>query len=240
MGQEKKQLWNIEEVSAMNGMLYKQQTINSASIGTATIIYHDARYFLVTAAHVSKDMDDSAYIVLREQGDIPLKIKLNELAKSGAVHWKTHPEADIALMEIFTPTSGSKHDRIVNNAFPINQIFNGTELPAREIDLNFFGFPIIDLDAKHFSVLSFTGKISSGLITQKRGDNKQNSTFFYLNVPSIQGCSGSGVYYSISKSFYQGGDKTILLGIMHGTFSDNTGGKLAAVTPTYYLFDLLK
>lgn len=35
-------------------------------------------------------------------------------------------------------------------------------------------------------------------------------------------------------------DKTRCYGIMHGTISDDTGGKLAAVTPAYYLSDLIK
>jgi hypothetical protein len=35
------------------------------------------------------------------------------------------------------------------------------------------------------------------------------------------------------------GDGTILYGLMHGTISDETGGKLAAVTPSFYLIELL-
>ena len=35
------------------------------------------------------------------------------------------------------------------------------------------------------------------------------------------------------------GNGTMVYGILHGTISDQTGGKLAAVTPSYYLFDLI-
>ena len=33
--------------------------------------------------------------------------------------------------------------------------------------------------------------------------------------------------------------KTICHGIMHGTMSDNTDGKIAMVTPSFYLKDLI-
>jgi hypothetical protein len=59
-------------------------------------------------------------------------------------------------------------------------------------------------------------------------------------VPSIEGCSGSGVYFSVKKAFYMGAKTTLMIGIVHGTQGDSTGGKLAAVTPSYYIFDLFK
>jgi len=34
--------------------------------------------------------------------------------------------------------------------------------------------------------------------------------------------------------------KTLLTGIVHGTYGDNIGGKLAAITPSFYIKDLLK
>ena len=36
------------------------------------------------------------------------------------------------------------------------------------------------------------------------------------------------------------GSGTKLHGFIHGTISDETGGKLAAITPAYYLTDILK
>ena len=39
---------------------------------------------------------------------------------------------------------------------------------------------------------------------------------------------------------YFGGNVTILIGVVHGTATDNTGGKLATITPSYYVWDLLK
>lgn len=238
--QDAKTLWNETEIGDISSLLYRQLNDSVASTGTATIIYNENRYFLLTAAHVAKEMDDLSLIIFHTQNDKPLKKSLKELSLAGKVEWKKHIEADIAILELKLPTDITLKERFETLSFPINQIYNGKDLPSRSADISFVGFPVIDLDLIHFSALFFNANICSGLITQKRGDNKKNSTFFYLNTPSIQGCSGSGVYFSVKKDVYFGGDKTILIGVMHGTYSDNTGGKIAAITPSYYIFDLLK
>ncbi len=33
--------------------------------------------------------------------------------------------------------------------------------------------------------------------------------------------------------------KTLMIGVVHGTASDDTGGKMAAITPSFYIWDLL-
>lgn len=96
------------------------------------------------------------------------------------------------------------------------------------------------MEMEHFSPLIFTGYLSSGLITQQRADTKTKCNLFYLNVPSIEGCSGSGVYFSVKKAIYMAGKATLMIGIVHGTQSDSTGGKLAVITPSYYILDLFK
>ena len=106
--------------------------------------------------------------------------------------------------------------------------------------MTFLGYPVIDLEMEHFSALIFTGYRTSGLITQKRSDKKTKCNFYFLNIPSIQGCSGSGVYLSVKKGFFYNVHKTVMIGIVHGTQSDNTGGKMAAITPSYYVFELIK
>ena len=74
--------------------------------------------------------------------------------------------------------------------------------------------------------------ILKGLIQISRPDT---------STTSIQGCSGSGLYFSVKKqTMYYGGDKTIMIGVVHGTKSDDTGGKLALITPSYYIAELFK
>jgi hypothetical protein len=56
----------------------------------------------------------------------------------------------------------------------------------------------------------------------------------------MQGYSGADVYASVRKAEFYNLGKTLLLGIVHGTANDNIGGKLAAITPSYYVWYLLK
>lgn len=66
--------------------------------------------------------------------------------------------------------------------------------------------------------------------------------FLCLESPSVGGYSGGPIFdlgYQIVGAMTTTKDKTRLYGIMHGTISDNTGGKIAAVTPIIYLKDLI-
>jgi hypothetical protein len=239
--QNEKIQWNITEVADMSVLLSRKTSETENKMGTATIVNKDSQYYFITAEHVAKDMDKESVIVFHLANDKPLIVNLTEFTENSKISWINHKSADISILKIKLPRNIDLRERIVLHSFPVEQIYNGKQLPSRSADITYFGYPVIDLELEHFSALSFSSKISSGLITQKRADKNIKSNFFYLNKPSIQGCSGSGVYYSVSNdAMYVGGNKTILIGIMHGTKGDNTGGKLAVITPSYYIFDLLK
>jgi hypothetical protein len=207
--------------------------------GSATIVVKDNRYYLLTASHVAKELKDSSKVVFRLKGDKPSIHDLLPITKAKSMSWKHHPVADVALIEL-DPGNPSIKTIIEERAFPAQFIYSGKDLPKRDADLTFLGYPVVDMEMEHFSPLVFTAYLSSGLITQQRYDTKTKSNFFYLNVPSIEGCSGSGVFFSVKKAFYLAGKATLMIGIVHGTQGDSTGGKLAAVTPSYYVLDLLK
>jgi hypothetical protein len=71
----------------------------------------------------------------------------------------------------------------------------------------------------------------------------QNCSFFCLENPSVGGYSGGPVFdlgYSTNGVLEIKKDKTLCHGIMHGTMGDNTGGKIAMVTPAFYLKDIIE
>lgn len=237
--QVKDSLWTQDQLSNATVLLFQPVNDTTGNSGSGTIIYYNDRYFLLTASHVSSELRENAKIIFRLNGDKPGIYDLIRFVKNKFLDWHIHPVADMSMMELF-PFDSNLKKMFQDYAFPISQI-NGTKvLPTRDADLTFLGYPIIDLELEHFSPLIFTGYLSSGLITQRRYDTKTKCNFLYLNVPSIQGCSGSGVYFSVKKGMYFGGNVTYLIGIVHGTQGDNTGGKLAAITPSYYINDLLK
>lgn len=232
-------LFDIEYLSNSTVLLYQQKTPTQGSVGSATILKHEKKYFLLSAQHVTNELKDDSKVILRQKGDMPKIINLKSIVKNNELKWKNHPIADLSVIEIKT------NDKSLNNyferwGFPINQISVTKNLPSRDAQISYLGYPIIDLSIEHFSPLTFESKLSSGLLTQNRYDNNKPCNFFFLNNPSMQGCSGSGVYYSVKKTMFYGGDKTILIGVVHGTKGDNTGGKLAAITPSFYFFDFFK
>ncbi|MHC4686918.1 MAG: serine protease family protein [Planctomycetota bacterium] len=207
--------------------------------GSGTVVVKDDRYYILTASHVAKELKNGSKIIFRLKGDKPGIFDLTSITMGQSLNWKHHSVADIALIELDAKNEFIK-TILADYAYPAQLIHAGKDLPQRDADLTFLGYPVVDMEMEHFSPLIFTAYLSSGLITQKRYDTKTKCNFFYLNMPSIEGCSGSGVFFSVKKAFYMAGKTTLMIGIVHGTKGDSTGGKLAAITPSYYIFDLFE
>lgn len=232
--QNKDPIWDQDQVADATVLL-----IQGRGGASATIVVKDTSYYLLTASHVAKELKDSSKVVFRLKGDKPGIYDLLPLTKAKSMAWKHHPVADVAMLELDIGNAPIK-TIIQERAFPAEFVYSGKELPKRDVDLTFLGYPVVDMEMEHFSPLLFTAYLSSGLITQQRYDTGTKCNFFFLNVPGIEGCSGSGVFFSVKKAMFMAGKATLMIGIMHGTKGDNTGGKLAAVTPSYYAAELLK
>lgn len=114
---------------------------------------------------------------------------------------------------------------------------------SRDCELTSIGFPHGLGTSGMFSPLTYRSYASSGFITLNRFDIGTPCIFFLLENPSVGGYSGCPVFdlsYMVVGGMTVTKDKTRCYGIMHGTISDETGGKLAAVTPAYYLKDLIE
>jgi hypothetical protein len=80
------------------------------------------------------------------------------------------------------------------------------------------------------------------LITLLRADTKTACDFYTLENPSVGGYSGGPIFdlgYIIVGAMTTNTGPTVCHGIMHGTISDTTGGKIAAVTPCSYVKDIV-
>ena len=114
---------------------------------------------------------------------------------------------------------------------------------SRDYELTAIGFPNGLGISGSFSPLTFRSFASSGFVTLNRGDTNTPSEFFCLENPSVGGYSGCPVLdlgYFNNGAFTITKEKTWCHGIMHGTMIDNTGGKIALVTPAFYLNDLIQ
>ena len=210
---------------------------STEKVGTGIFISKNNKAYLVTAEHVAKETTLKSYIVYCDTSSNPTIRNLTILNPS--LNWKYHPVADICCLEI---DSSNNSDLLKERCFPYNHIETDINIVSRDDELTCVGFPNGYGVSGKFTPFTFRSYLSSNIIELLRADTKTPSEFLCLENPSVGGYSGGPIFdlgYQIVGAMTTTKDKTRLYGIMHGTISDNTGGKIAAVTPIYYLKDLI-
>ena len=153
--------------------------------------------------------------------------------------WKLHPIADMAVIEL---NILGNLDLFQDRCFPYDHINDSNTPASRDDELTVIGFPHgLGVQGK-FSPLTFRSYASSAFLTLPRADTQTPSDFFCLENPSVGGYSGGPVFdmgYEKMGCATATKEKTILHGIVHGTMSDDTGGKIALITPMFYIKDLI-
>lgn len=220
----------------------------SEEIGTGFLVEINDRVFLVTASHVAKLMSSKASLTLGVENDAARTIGVAELTSSAAEpNWIVHPVADVAVLPLrlvpaVTPVFAGR-------GLPPVVFVSRLEAPPRDRPLTVFGFPLglgavfVGPDRK-ISAISKESKAASGLITLPRFDTKKPTEFFVLDSPSVGGFSGGPVVI-LPAAFPQGAGiafsaATLVVGLVHGTASDQTGGKLALVVPSAFITQTLE
>ena len=193
--------------------------------------------WIVTASHVANDTDDSTEIIISTREG---KAETLPLILFGPLKWIHHSVADISVFQIhFT----SENESFMEGRFFPFDHFNLERIPvSRDYELTSIGFPHGLGTNGLFSPFTFRSYASSGFVTLQRADTKTDCIFFCLENPSVGGYSGCPVFdlgYSYNGVLSISKGQTVCHGIMHGTISDHTGGKIAMVTPAFYLNDLI-
>jgi hypothetical protein len=210
---------------------------NQDVVGTGIFVSKGQKAFLITATHVAASTNASSYIIYCDSSNNPITRNLSHL--NFGLSWKNHSTADLSVLEIEV---AKNLDLLDKRCFPFDHIEGKESFLSRDIEITCVGFPNGLGVSGRFSPFTFRSYISSGIITLNRADTKTPSDFFCLESPSIGGYSGGPVFdlgYQVTGAMTTTKDKTRLLGIMHGTISDNTGGKIAAVTPAKYILEII-
>ena len=202
---------------------------NSVIGGTGFFVKtEDDKTFLVTATHVARDTTINTDIWVRNLATgLPFAFKINQLNKM--VIWLYHPIADIAVLEV----EPNKKLDLSLYVLPISFFEKSfTSIPERESIVTMYGMPDVyaDLEFAPFTCDSYP---ASNLWVSYFDVTGNHFKCFMLDKPSTQGFSG-GPVISFSNP-----DNPICYGIIHGTRQDNTGGKLAIVVHSAYLFELI-
>jgi hypothetical protein len=210
--------------------------------GTGFLIMDGPLMFLVTAQHVASLMRPDSFATIRAPGDRPMTFTLDKLSGiTGQLRWVYHDTADVAVLTLHPPADV---DSLLTEHFLAKEIvFGKLEAPLRNRPLTTIGFPLgLGVEGR-FSPISRESKPASGLLNIPRFDTKQQSTFYLLDNPSIGGFSGAPIFqlpgtYS-SDAALTFSRNVACVGLIHGTISDDTGGKLAAAVPSVFIIETI-
>ena len=204
-------------------------------VGTGIFIEKNNVPYLLTASHVATSVNSQTVVVLSDDKGNPQSVDINVLL--GGSTFVHHSTADLAKAEIIVSSINKQF--LQNRSFPFTQIETNQVNISKDLQLTSIGFPLgLGATGSKFSPLTFRTFVSGPKITFPRFDNKIICDFIILEQPSIGGYSGGPLFdlgYIISGAMTSTMGPTKLHGIVHGTINDETGGKLAAITPTSYL-----
>lgn len=188
----------------------------------------DKKIYLVTASHVARDTTVGTDIWMRNNvNGYPLQVKINLLNKMAI--WLYHPIADIAILEVKEQADIDLSEYVLDIGLFEKDYSN---IPEREDSVTMYGLPDVYTDLK-FSPFTCDCKVASDLWVAHFDVTGSLFKCFMLDKPSTQGFSGGPV-------FFFDGEKAKCFGIIHGTRQDNTGGKLAIVVHSAYLYELIE
>jgi len=204
--------------------------------GTGFLVRDAEKLFLVTASHVARGMVYAVALTVGGPNGGPKTY--NIVAK---LNWRHHLREDVAIARL--EESSPLYGELLNNALDIKMILREEGAPAPELPLVVIGFPL-NLGVKNkFSPLRRETHAASGIIDLTRPDTGQDASFFMIQDPSIGGYSGAPVFatesYRFGNTLMPGLDLNGCVGLIHGTMSDETGGKLGAVTPASAIYELI-
>lgn len=208
-------------------------------LGTGIFIVKDeTKPYILTATHVARDCNSSTIVVISDASSNSRSLNLSLF--NPQLKWIHHLIADISVLPVKPDASISSH--LNGRFFPFDQLNTTVSPPSRDAYLTAVGFPQGLGATGKFSPFTFRSHASSSLITLLRSDTNTPSDFFTLENPSVGGYSGGPVFdlgYIIVGAMTTNTGPTICHGIIHGTISDNTGGKIAAITPCSYVKDII-
>lgn len=212
--------------------------------GSAFLVNDGNCPLLVTASHLAKSMTPSSLAILMGPKGEPVRLSLGQLTgKSASANWLHHDKADVAVLQL-SPSPGMRKKHLLNRFLPLDVIAGERKAPSRSIPLVVFGFPLgLGSSGKQFSPLTRQTHCASNIIMLRRADAPVEAECFLLEDPSVAGYSGGPVFdigiYQLG-GIQTTGSGTTLWGLVHGTSSDQTGGKLAVVVPGYSILEVIE
>ena len=219
--------------------------IIETTFGTGFLIKYNGRDYLVTAKHVAKGLLPTGEIIINLPNGKTTILNFQLLSEANVIkgaHWFHHPKADISIHPMGYPGVVDA-SALPENLFPKKDADIKLLTPAYIV-----GFPLGLGVLDKLSPVAKEAKIASKLTSIDNPDIPIDLHFYLLDQALSQGYSGAPVFYiedimsgvMIGNQPMKGGEILHLLGVQSSTLSDQTGGKISAVVPISYIWDIFE
>ena len=208
--------------------------------GTGFFVSHNHKIYLVTAAHIAKELTKKAEILINtKDGKISI-YSMGEIQRAiSNSKWFFHPIADIAIHPFRLK---KKADHIL---LPEKMYWDENKILSIGEKVYIFGFPLHLGVQDVLSPLSKKAEVSSWLTTIDNPAINPNLKVILIDEDLAQGYSGAPVFRSPEARLNNNGSMIVvggekLIGIQSMTISDKTGGKISLVVPIFYLNEIFR
>lgn len=214
--------------------------------GTGFIIRYETHDYIVTAKHVAEFLSNDAELVMNLPTGKTISVTFNYIKKSKKVpgaKWFFHPSADIAVHPIVSP------QKIDHAHFPLSEITKTDEPISLLSTVYVVGFPFGLGVNDRLNPVAKKAQVGSTITSLEALNMRRDLKFLLLDQALAQGYSGAPVFYVEDllvpditiggKPFIKGGERIHLIGILSLQISDDRGGKISAVVPISYLWEIL-
>jgi hypothetical protein len=207
--------------------------------GTGFLIGSKNGLYFVTARHVAINFNESSILFLQKDAQ-SIPVTASDFVGKGFTvsNWVHHTNADLSVLPIH-PSAEFQNANLGAHAMSIEWVGSATNAPSRDVRLLTLGFPLAIGAVGSFSPISRHTSAASEMLS------KDGAKYFLLEDPSVQGYSGSPLFDTHLPIMGQ----TIVLnranhpdivGVISGTLSDSTGGKMAIVIPSQLILELIR
>ena len=210
--------------------------------GTGFFVGKGSHIYLITAEHLARNLRLEIKVTVHGPEDKPLTYDIQELTGSQQEQpWFFHSEADVAIL-LLKPSENFKGAiKVLESNMLLSD--DSSYSQYRDRVLTTIGFPLgLGVRGK-FSPITRSSRVASNWLTYQRFDKKIETTFLFLDDPSVAGFSGAPVYAMSAGQFGRGAfgaGKCICIGLVHSTVLDNTGGKFAAIVPSWFILQTIE
>ncbi|MBI1956318.1 MAG: trypsin-like peptidase domain-containing protein [Acidobacteria bacterium] len=208
--------------------LLRQDVPSDAKAGSGFLVTKNGDVFLVTAAHVARDIGANWLLIAQGADGRAATARMTESA------WQFSAKHDVAVLKL--DPRNEQRRFLLSRSLPARYL-TGRPLPSsRDVTLTVMGYPLGIGVEGFMSPLSIETKAASGFLILPRFDTKDPATFILLQNPGVEVLSGGPVFDTGLSGFARGGQITrregvSVVGLIHGELRDRGGGKMAYVVP---------